>query len=110
MGGDRQVLADLVDGLLNIGGRGAQVAAIDRSQAVIEFSMDGRILSANENFLAVTGYSLDEVRGQHHSLFVEPGHRSSDEYRRFWEKLGRGEYDAGRYRRLAKLRGADEGD
>ncbi|MDV9042431.1 methyl-accepting chemotaxis protein [Stenotrophomonas sp. RAC2] len=79
-----------------------QLAAIGKSQAVIEFSMDGRILSANENFLAVTGYSLDEVRGQHHSLFVEPGHRSSDEYRRFWEKLGRGEYDAGQYRRLGK--------
>ncbi|MHC1658265.1 methyl-accepting chemotaxis protein [Stenotrophomonas riyadhensis] len=79
-----------------------QLAAIGKSQAVIEFGMDGRILSANENFLAVTGYSLDEVHGQHHSLFVEPGHRSSDEYRRFWEKLGRGEYDAGQYRRLGK--------
>ncbi|EMT5435073.1 MULTISPECIES: methyl-accepting chemotaxis protein [Stenotrophomonas] len=79
-----------------------QLAAIGKSQAVIEFSMDGRILSANENFLEVTGYVLDEVRGQHHSLFVEPGHRSSDEYRRFWEKLGRGEYDAGQYRRLGK--------
>ncbi|HDS1521948.1 TPA: PAS domain S-box protein [Stenotrophomonas maltophilia] len=79
-----------------------QLAAIGKSQAVIEFSMDGRILSANENFLEVTGYGLDEVRGQHHSLFVEPGHRSSDEYRRFWEKLGRGEYDAGQYRRLGK--------
>ncbi|HFT6993742.1 TPA: methyl-accepting chemotaxis protein [Stenotrophomonas maltophilia] len=79
-----------------------QLAAIGKSQAVIEFSMDGRILSANDNFLATTGYSLDEVRGQHHSLFVEPGHRSSDEYLRFWEKLGRGEYDAGQYRRLGK--------
>lgn len=79
-----------------------QLAAIAKSQAVIEFSMDGRILSANENFLTVTGYSLDEVRGQHHSLFVEPDHRSSDEYRRFWQKLGRGEYDAGQYRRLGK--------
>jgi len=79
-----------------------QLAAIGKSQAVIEFGMDGRILSDNENFLAVTGYSLDEVHGQHHSLFVEPGHRSSDEYRRFWEKLGRGEYDAGQYRRLGK--------
>ncbi|WP_058982767.1 PAS domain-containing methyl-accepting chemotaxis protein, partial [Stenotrophomonas thermophila] len=76
--------------------------AIAKSQAVIEFSMDGRILSANDKFLAVTGYSLDEVRGQHHSLFVEPGHRSSVEYRQFWEKLGRGEYDAGQYRRLGK--------
>ncbi len=79
-----------------------QLAAIDKSQAVIEFSMDGRILSANDNFLAATGYSLDDVRGQHHSLFVEPEYRSSAEYRQFWEKLGRGEYDAGQYRRLGK--------
>ncbi|HGM5043026.1 TPA: methyl-accepting chemotaxis protein [Stenotrophomonas maltophilia] len=79
-----------------------QLAAIDKSQAVIEFSMDGRILSANDNFLAATGYSLDDVRGQHHSLFVEPEHRGSAEYRQFWEKLGRGEYDAGQYRRLGK--------
>ncbi|WP_256843409.1 PAS domain-containing protein, partial [Pseudomonas aeruginosa] len=65
-----------------------QLAAIDKSQAVIEFGMDGRILSANDNFLAATGYSLDDVRGQHHSLFVEPEYRGSAEYRQFWEKLG----------------------
>lgn len=79
-----------------------QLAAIDKSQAVIEFSLDGHILSANANFLAATGYSLEEVRGQHHALFVEPELRGSLEYRRFWEKLGRGEYDAGQYRRLGK--------
>ncbi|TGQ49481.1 PAS domain S-box protein, partial [Mesorhizobium sp. M1C.F.Ca.ET.210.01.1.1] len=79
-----------------------QLAAIDKSQAVIEFSMDGHILSANDNFLAATGYRLDEVRGQHHALFIEPDHRDSAEYRQFWEKLGRGEYDAGQYRRLGK--------
>ena len=79
-----------------------QLAAIDKSQAVIEFSLDGHILSANANFLAATGYSLEEVRGQHHALFVEPELRGSAEYRRFWEKLGRGEYDAGQYRRLGK--------
>lgn len=79
-----------------------QLAAIDKSQAVIEFSMDGRILAANANFLAATGYTLEEVRGQHHSLFVEPDYRASVEYRRFWEKLGSGEYDAGQYRRLGK--------
>ncbi|MBH1837166.1 PAS domain S-box protein [Stenotrophomonas maltophilia] len=79
-----------------------QLAAIDKSQAVIEFSLDGHILSANANFLAAAGYSLEEVRGQHHALFVEPELRDSAEYRRFWEKLGRGEYDAGQYRRLGK--------
>jgi methyl-accepting chemotaxis protein len=79
-----------------------QIAAISKAQAVIEFGLDGRILTANENFLKVMGYTLEEVRGQHHSLFVDPAHRSSDEYRRFWEKLGRGEYDAAQYMRLGK--------
>jgi len=79
-----------------------QLAAINKSQAVIEFGLDGRILSANDNFLATTGYTLEEVRGQHHAMFVEPDYRQSAEYRQFWEKLGRGEYDAGQYRRFGK--------
>ncbi len=79
-----------------------QLAAINKSQAVIEFGLDGRILAANENFLATTGYTLDEVRGRHHSMFVDQGCRESAEYKAFWEKLGRGEYDAGQYRRLGK--------
>ncbi len=79
-----------------------QLAAIGKSQAVIEFSLDGHILNANENFLLATGYTLEEVRGQHHSMFVEPTYRQSLEYRMFWDKLGRGEYDAGQYKRIAK--------
>ncbi|MBB5695629.1 methyl-accepting chemotaxis protein [Muricoccus pecuniae] len=79
-----------------------QLAAIDKAQAVIEFGLDGRILHANANFLTTLGYSLDEVRGQHHSMFVEPTERQSVEYKMFWEKLARGEYDAGQYKRLAK--------
>ncbi len=79
-----------------------QLAAINKSQAVIEFSLDGRILGANENFLATTGYTLEEVRGQHHAMFVAADYRGSDEYRAFWEKMGRGEYDAGQYRRVGK--------
>ncbi|MDE2136557.1 MAG: PAS domain S-box protein [Gammaproteobacteria bacterium] len=78
------------------------VAAINRAQAVIEFALDGSILAANENFLDATGYTLEEIRGQHHRMFVEPAHAASEEYRRFWEKLGQGEYDAGQYKRLAK--------
>jgi methyl-accepting chemotaxis protein len=80
----------------------AYIGAISRAQAVIEFGLDGRILTANENFLNAIGYSLDELRGQHHSLFVDPAYRLSPEYRMFWEKLGRGEYDAGHYKRIAK--------
>jgi methyl-accepting chemotaxis protein len=79
-----------------------QLAAISKSQAVIEFSMDGRILAANDNFLAVMGYRLEEVRGQHHSMFAETAYRQSAEYQRFWEKLGRGEFDAGQYKRLGR--------
>ena len=79
-----------------------QLAAINTSQAVIEFSLDGRILSANENFLSTMGYSLEEVRGQHHSLFADAEYARSDAYRQFWQKLGRGEFDAGQYRRLGK--------
>jgi methyl-accepting chemotaxis protein len=77
-------------------------AAIDRSQAAIEFGLDGTILHANENFLKVTGYTLEEIRGRHHSLFVEAGYKSSDAYRLFWQKLGRGEYDCGQYQRVGK--------
>jgi methyl-accepting chemotaxis protein len=79
-----------------------QQSAISKSQAVIEFTVDGRILNANENFLATVGYTLEEVRGQHHGMFVDPAFRQSVEYRMFWEKLGRGEYDSGQYRRVAK--------
>ncbi|MBB5019359.1 methyl-accepting chemotaxis protein [Chitinivorax tropicus] len=79
-----------------------QLAAIGKSQAVIEFTLDGRILNANDNFLNALGYSLSEIKGQHHSLFVDPAYRASPEYRAFWEKLGRGEFDAGQYKRIAK--------
>ena len=79
-----------------------QLAAIGKSQAVIEFTLDGKILHANENFLAALGYTLAEIQGHHHSMFVDPVHRASAEYRLFWEKLGRGEYDAGQYQRVAK--------
>jgi methyl-accepting chemotaxis protein len=79
-----------------------QLRAINRSQAVIEFDLTGIILSANENFQRVMGYGLDEMRGQHHRMFVDPGVASSAEYKAFWTKLGRGAYDDGQYRRLAK--------
>ena len=79
-----------------------QIQAIGKSQAVIEFRLDGTIVDANDNFLAATGYSLDEVRGQHHRMFVDPAYASTPEYREFWAKLGRGEYEAGEYKRFGK--------
>jgi methyl-accepting chemotaxis protein len=80
----------------------ARLAALDRVQAVIEFKMDGTILTANDNFLKTLGYSLEEIKGQHHRMFADPGYASSPEYAAFWAKLNRGEYDAGVYRRVGK--------
>ena len=79
-----------------------QIAAIRRSQAVVELGMDGTILWANDNYLKVFGYSLEEVRGRHHEIFVPPAARGSAEYRGFWEKLRRGEPQSGRQRRFHK--------
>lgn len=80
----------------------AQFAAINRVQAIIEFALDGKVLTANENFLNAIGYSLAEIQGQSHSMFVTPEYRVSADYKAFWAKLARGEYDAGQYMRIAK--------
>jgi methyl-accepting chemotaxis protein len=80
----------------------AQVEAISKSQAVIEFNMDGTIVTANENFLKTLGYSLGEIQGKHHSMFVEPAMRESAAYREFWAKLNRGEYQSAEYKRIGK--------
>lgn len=79
-----------------------QIAAIGRSQAVIRFKLDGTIDTANPNFLEVLGYTLDEIKGKHHSMFVTPADRDSAAYREFWAKLNRGEYQAGEYKRIGK--------
>ncbi len=79
-----------------------KVEAIDRSQAMIEFTLDSTIVAANSNFLETMGYSLEEIRGRKHSLFVEPAYKESPEYREHWEKLRRGEYQAGQFKRIGK--------
>ena len=76
--------------------------AICRSQAVIKFSPDGRILWANDVFLSVMGYRLDELVGEHHRIFCDEAYAASSEYSEFWRKLGSGRFDAGEYQRLAK--------
>jgi methyl-accepting chemotaxis protein len=93
---------DITEAKLRAADFEGQLAAIGKAQAVIEFKLDGTILAANENFLATVGYTLDEVKGKHHGMFVDAAHRASAEYRAFWDKLGRGEYDVGQYRRIAK--------
>ncbi len=78
------------------------MAAINRSQAIIEFGLDGIVLGANDNFLRLMGYTLDEIRGQHHRLFVDKEEALGGAYRVFWQKLGKGEFDSGEYLRIGK--------
>jgi methyl-accepting chemotaxis protein len=80
----------------------SQVEAISKSQAVISFNMDGTIIQANDNFLNTLGYSLTEVKGKHHSMFVEPSYGQSAEYKDFWAKLNRGEFIAAEFKRVGK--------
>jgi methyl-accepting chemotaxis protein len=79
-----------------------QISAIGKSQAVIEFNMDGTIIGANQNFLKTLGYTLEEIRGRHHSMFVDPAERDGAAYREFWAALNRGEYQAAEYKRIGK--------
>jgi len=77
-----------------------KIAAIEKSQAVIEFALDGTILTANENFLTAMGYTLNEIKGRHHGVFVDDVFRQSSEYKEFWARLGRGEYQTGEFKRV----------
>lgn len=79
-----------------------KIAAINRSQAVIEFDMSGSIITANDQFLAVSGYELAEIQGRHHRMFCETEFAGSAEYATFWERLSRGEYLSGEFKRLRK--------
>jgi PAS domain S-box-containing protein len=79
-----------------------QITAIGKSQAVVEFQMDGTIITANDNFLRTMGYALEEVKGKHHSMFVDEAQRYSTEYREFWTTLNRGEFQAAEFRHLGK--------
>jgi methyl-accepting chemotaxis protein len=76
-----------------------KVKAIDRSQAVVEFNLDGTVIDANENFLKLFGYRRDELLGRHHRALCDEAEARSAEYRDFWARLGRGEFDSGRYHR-----------
>jgi methyl-accepting chemotaxis protein len=79
-----------------------QLAAIDKIQGVIEFDLKGNITKVNDNFAAVTGYSESEIVGNHHSMFVDAAYKNSTEYKAFWDQLGRGEANAGEFKRIAK--------
>jgi methyl-accepting chemotaxis protein len=79
-----------------------QLSGIQRTQGVIEFDLTGKILSVNDNFAKVTGYTVKEIIGNHHSMFIEPTYRSSHEYKAFWDALGRGEPQVGQFNRIGK--------
>ncbi len=78
------------------------INALDRVMAVIEFNPDGSIVTANANFSSAMGYALDEIQGRHHRMFAEPAYAASDDYRRFWDRLNRGEFVSGEFKRFAK--------
>ena len=80
----------------------SQITAVNRVMAVIEFDLEGRVLHANQNFLNIMGYSLDELKGQHHSMFVPPSERIDGDYRTFWDSLRAGNFEARRFRRVGK--------
>ena len=79
-----------------------KIAALSRSQAVIEFTPTGDVLTANENFCSALGYQLSEIVGRHHSMFCDPSHTHSDAYRRFWEDLAAGRFQSDEFKRVGK--------
>jgi methyl-accepting chemotaxis protein len=80
----------------------AKLLAMDRSQSIVEFDLTGRVLNANQNFLTLMGYTLQEVKERHHRMFVDAEEASGAGYAAFWERLGRGLHETGEFRRLTK--------
>jgi len=97
-----KVASDVTDQKRQKSDYAGQIEAIGKSQAVIEFDMDGKILMANQNFLDAMGYTLEEVQGKHHQIFVDPAYAKSPEYKKFWETLRSGKYMSAEYRRFGK--------
>ncbi|MET0259342.1 MAG: PAS domain-containing methyl-accepting chemotaxis protein, partial [Methylobacterium sp.] len=82
--------------------RASQIAAIRKAQGVISFTLDGEILESNDGFLALTGYTMAEIKGRHHRIFVDPAHHTSGDYAALWAALRQGTYQVGRYKRIGK--------
>ena len=78
----------------------AVLTALGRSQAMIEFDMTGKILSANENFCRAMGYTAEQIIGKHHSMFCEAAYVQSEDYKQFWKSLAAGKFDARQYKRI----------
>jgi len=97
-----KLVTDVTEAMQEVTEQRGAVSAMDRSQAVIEFALDGTVLTANRNFLDLMGYRLQEVTGKHHRMFVDPVQAAGDEYAQFWQRLAQGAFEGGIYRRLAK--------
>jgi methyl-accepting chemotaxis protein len=97
-----QIVTDVTDERLKNADYEGQLAAIGKAQAVIEFNLDGTIITANDNFLAGLGYTLDEIVGKHHRTFVSSEYASTPDYQQLWDALNRGEFQAGEFKRITK--------
>ncbi|WP_114098940.1 PAS domain-containing methyl-accepting chemotaxis protein [Thalassospira profundimaris] len=97
-----KIASDITERKLKAADYAGQIAAISKSQAVIEFDLNGNILDANENFLSTMGYQLSEVQGKHHRIFVDKDYADSQEYRDFWKQLATGKHLAAEYQRYGK--------
>ncbi|MBW9075349.1 methyl-accepting chemotaxis protein [Agrobacterium deltaense] len=97
-----KIATDITDRKLKAAEDAGKIDALSRAQAIIEFSPNGEVLTANENFLAALGYSLAEVQGRHHSMFCEPVYTQSSQYKQFWERLAGGDLVADEFMRLGK--------
>ncbi len=97
-----KIAADVTARRLRAADQESQLEALGKSLAVIEFDLDGTILEANDNFTRAMGYSLDEIRGRKHAMFVDSAHARSAEYQRFWDDLRAGEFKSAEFRRLGR--------
>ncbi|EMI56781.1 methyl-accepting chemotaxis protein [Rhodopirellula sallentina] len=97
-----QIVSDVTEEKTRNADYEGQLAAIGKAQAVIEFNLDGTIITANDNFLGALGYTLGEIQGKHHRTFVTPEHAASPEYQQLWEGLNRGEFQAAEFKRITK--------
>jgi methyl-accepting chemotaxis protein len=95
-------IVDITERMMTLADGAGQLAAINKAQCVFDLDMNGVVLGANENFLRAFGYSLDELKGQHHDVLVESGERDKADYRTLWSRLARGEYESGKFRRRAR--------
>jgi methyl-accepting chemotaxis protein len=96
------IVRDMTAAKLEKNDQNGQMKAIHLTQAVIEFTLDGTIVTANQNFLDTLGYQLDEIKGRHHSLFVDEHYKRSLEYQHFWQRLRSGEFFVDEFKRVGK--------